>query len=269
MRWDNARFSSTSDRWEFPRGHPMSRDYGDSGQSSPRAVFIRTTLTWAVCSPVLENIEHLYVEENDMQRYITAANRLRSIQTIVVNVQQNYDNACEKAIKLVRRIHEIHGKNRLRDCRLLPNPFSPVYRSSGDYDVTNILRLYSLLPPNAWTPMRIPRTDGGVVVLDRVFDRDIAELDQVEVIASNVLQHYYSDLTRGEILQRFRSIKKLSVGLSLSDTRVFEWAADEARYRQAHSESTQSSKWIPPAVPVEDLNLILEATATRIRFGQP
>ncbi|KAG0227046.1 hypothetical protein BGW41_004003 [Actinomortierella wolfii] len=132
------------------------------------------------------------------------------------------------------------------------NPFSHTYGHIGDYNSTNVLRLYSLLPKNSKTPLRIPRTDGKVVVLDRAFDRDFAELYNVNVLEPNELQQYYADLTRGEILQRFRSVKELTITIGLDDTEIFEWAADEARHRQ-HSPSTLSSRWIPPSVPIEGL----------------
>ncbi|KAG0269572.1 hypothetical protein DFQ27_003035 [Actinomortierella ambigua] len=269
MRWDKARFSSSSTSESLPPGHPAAWDF-DGGQDQPLAVFIRKTLSWAACSRNLENIRHLYVEVDDIPRYTAAAARLQNVSAIYVNAQLDYEFACNNAIRLVKAIHRFHGKGRLVDCRLSTNPFSSSHRVSGDYDMTNILQLYSLFP-NAVSPLRIPRTDGTEVVLDRVFDRDLAELSQVEVVASNALRHYYSDLTKGQIMQRFRSASKFSVSLSKESADIFEWAADEARLRSRRSgdsfsphsspssPSPSPAKRMPPAVPVKSLHVTISS----------
>ncbi|KAF9968659.1 hypothetical protein BGZ73_009190, partial [Actinomortierella ambigua] len=255
-------------RWEhvlYQYLAPLDKTMFDGWSPSPGVVqsvqsFIRCTLTWCFCGHQLDQMRELEIEHQDIERYISKVSQLRRLRTLVVPIFHDYDieNANKdtpenlptpypSAVRFVQAHQQYHGKELLQECRFTRQMQTNCLPETDQWeaDIRSLLPL--VLPKNLKLVLPLRPMDS---YLSRVTSLIIADRNRQKW---DMISKHYSDMSVGQILQRFRSLVYLHISFlvpGMNSPENFTWAADEARERA-------TGRLLAPAVPLEGLSLEL------------
>ncbi|KAG0254876.1 hypothetical protein DFQ27_006578 [Actinomortierella ambigua] len=219
-------------------------------------------LTRAICLHQLGNIVELEIQPAGIVEYLHRAPQARCLRRIFI-VQSHQQRAVYLlAICLVKAIQYHHGRDQIYDCQVTQH--YTTYHSDSRYELHSKLEL--LLPPPG-SLKNLPKVLEAPEALPKVLEAPISVADRTLAKLETLIVHargkyewgricsQYPSVPSGRILQRFRSLTKLSVEIAqglIEEADLFEWAAQEARDRVAN-------KQVPPMMRVGNLTLHIKA----------
>ncbi|KAG0234429.1 hypothetical protein BGW42_006639 [Actinomortierella wolfii] len=225
-------------------------------------------LTWAFVGHRLDEVEELEIDVKDQERYFLNATKMTRLRRIWIykDYQYSYEEMHSCAEAMIKAIQLHHGYHQLYECHMIPNPIveGPSADNSNhathDIDISGAWRVLSHLPPPRHY-LTLPRPDGSTVSLDQPFDSDVAMIERMYVgsreyfpLPMKAMKKVHPGHSQGQILQRFRGMKFLSIHYDAAngdDENLLAWAACEAE-RYYH---LPGGHQLGPLVPLEGLEI--------------
>lgn len=240
---------------------------------------IHRQATWALCSPILEQLQSIVIPLSDISRYMDAMPRLSSLATVTFKLDELADVGHLLSQEEVKKVHMLQ-KKREQDLEsavefvkahtaLFPgtlkrvlSPHCTVQDSTQSYPKATLDQILELLPPLI-DPLEL---------VDKNWKQFIAKVEHTNldhVMTIDVSKHFasksYNQLKSKPFLHRCPSLRKYHMFSLGPDS--FKWAIEwDSSNNDLHLDQDQHDRHARPATnlpPLEDVSI----SATQESFG--